>query len=126
MSEGGVRVTGLKETVRKLESLGVEVTDIKDVMAAIARQGATLAESYAPHDSGRLEASIKGNRAKGKATVKAGSRRVPYAGVINYGWPRRGITADGFMQRTDEELAPKAVALLTDGLTDLIAAQGLA
>lgn len=130
-----VRVQGLNQTVRALQRFGAEVDDLKDVFGEIATLGADLASSFAPVRTGRLAATVRGNRAKNKAVVAAGRARVPYAGVINYGWPlkegplmegevrarRPGpIAASLFMQRADEVLAPRAVTMLEDGLNRLI------
>jgi len=122
---GTVRVEGLNKTLRALQSYGVEVADLKDVMAGIAREGATLASRYAPKRSGRLRGTVRGNKAKGKAVVIAGRARVPYAGAINYGWPSRGIKPALFMQRADKELAPRAVEMLEAGLDEAARKVGL-
>lgn len=116
MPSGSVRVEGLNKTLRALQTYGVEVADLKDTMAGIAREGATLASRYAPKRSGRLAGTVRGNKAKAKAVVIAGRARIPYAGAINYGWPKRNIKASLFMQRADRELAPRAVEMLEAGL----------
>lgn len=120
-----MRVEGLNETLTALQRFGVEADDLKDVMAEIADLGARLAAGYAPKDSGRLATSVRGNKAKAKAIVIAGRARVPYAGAINYGWPRRGIKPRLFMQRADAELAPRAVELLERGLDEAARKAGL-
>jgi len=122
---GSVRVEGLNKTLKALQSYGVEVADLKDVMAGIAREGATLAARYAPKRSGRLAGTVRGNKAKAKAVVIAGRARVPYAGAINYGWPKRNIKALLFMQRADKELAPRAVEMLEAGLDEAARKVGL-
>ncbi len=116
----GTRIDGLNETVRSLQRLGVEVDDLKDVMADIAEEGARYAAAFAPKRSGRLAGTIRGNRAKGKAVVAAGRGRVKYAGAINYGWKRRHIAPSMFMQRADAKLAPVAVEKLEAGIDRLI------
>ncbi len=122
----GVQVEGLRQTVKALEQFGVEVTDLKDVFGGIAAEGARLAKGFAPNRTGRLDASIRGNRAKNKAVVAAGNaRRVPYAGPLNYGWAARGIKARLFMQRADTALQPKAVDMLDQGLTQAARKAGL-
>ncbi len=121
----GVRVTGLNETVRSLQRLGVEVDDLKDVMADIAAEGARLAGQYAPRRSGRLGGTIRGNRAKAKAVVTAGRAQVKYAGPINYGWKKRNIAPALFMQKADAALAPEAVKKLEAGIEKLINGLGL-
>jgi hypothetical protein len=115
-----VVVEGLREKVRALEALGVEVDDLKDAFAGIAAEGAALASRLAPRRSGRLAGSIRGNRAKGKAVVTAGRATVPYAGPINYGWRRRHIGDDLFMQRADAQLEERAVALLEENLNTAV------
>lgn len=125
MADGGVRVEGLKETVRNLQALGVEVTDLKAAFGAIAERAAGLAASFAPHRTGKLAASIKGSNAKNYATVRAGGARVPWAGPINFGWPKRGLKANRFMQRADDAIRPDIESDLVSALDKLIADRGL-
>jgi hypothetical protein len=119
------KVEGLKQTLTALQRFGVEAADLKDVMAAIAAEGARLASGFAPVASGRLRNTVRGNKAKAKAVVIAGRARVPYAGAVNYGWPRRSIAPALFMQKADKALAPKAVDMLEAGLDRAIGKVGL-
>lgn len=123
---GSVRVEGLNRLVREMSALGVDITDLKGLFGDLAAKGARLAASFAPRRSGALAASVRGNKAKNKAVVKAGSAKVRYAPVQNYGWPRRGVKASLFMQRADDVLTPEALRGLDSELTRLIAARGLA
>lgn len=124
-SAGSVKVDGLNKTLTALQRFGVEAQDLKDVMAGISAEGARLASSFAPTRTGRLAASVRGNKAKAKAIVIAGRARVPYAGAINYGWPKRGIRPALFMQKADAQLAPRAVEMLEKGLDEVIGKVGL-
>lgn len=124
-SQVGFRVEGLAQVVRALTEAGLEVEDLKDAFGSIAREGAQLAASAAPHASGRLAGDIRGNRAKSKAVVTAGRASVPYAGPINYGWPARGIVPAGFMQEADRQLQPRAVQLLENAVNETIRKKGL-
>lgn len=121
----GVRVEGLNKTVRALQGFGVEVQDLKGVFSEISAEGARLASSFAPKHSGRLSGTVRGNKAKNKAVVIAGRARVPYAGAINYGWPKRHIKPALFMQRADAALAPRAVEMLEAGLDRVVRGVGL-
>ncbi|WBQ02942.1 hypothetical protein [Kribbella sp. CA-293567] len=121
----GVRVEGLNKVIRSLVALGVDVEDLKDGFAEIAAKGAEIAAGLAPRRKGALAGTIRGNRAKNKAVVTAGRAKVKYAGAINYGWPRRNIRADRFMQRADEQLQPQAVEMLETALTMAINREGL-
>ncbi len=124
--EAGFKVEGLSRVVRGLQLLGLEVADLKGPRAAIAAPGAQLAAAAAPRRSGRLAADVRGNRAKGKAVVTAGRASVPYAGPINYGWPKRGIAPAGFMQKADQQMRPVAIARLEEEINRKIRAKGLA
>src|SRR5690242_8978400 len=109
--EGSLRVTGIRQLVRDLQALGLEVDDLKAAFSSIAAKGARLASAFAPKRTGALAASIRGNRAKSKAVVSAGRGKTSlYAGPINYGWARRGIEPAHFMQKADAQLAPQAIA----------------
>lgn len=125
MNRTGFKVEGLNKVVRDLHALGLDVDDLKTAFSTIASEAATVASGFAPKRTGRLAASIRGNRAKSKAVVTAGRASVPYAGAINYGWPRRGIAAQGFMQKTDAVMAPRAVKRLEEEINRLIRAKGL-
>lgn len=124
----GAGITGLRETVKALEQLGVEVEDLKEVFHPIAGRAAGIIRAAAPVGKTlRLSKSIKANNAKNKAIVRAGSRaKVPYARPLNYGWPARGIKPMGFMQAADKQLPPHVLAeLVQDGINDLIKRYGL-
>lgn len=125
MPVGGVRVEGLNALTRDLLALGLDVDDLKGAFAPIAAQAAVLAANFAPHRTGRLAASIRGNRAKNKAVVTAGRARVKYAGAINYGWPARGIQASNFMQQADEAMRPVALQQLEREIDAAIRRRGL-
>jgi hypothetical protein len=120
-----VKVEGLNKVVRQLVALGTDVDDLKDGFAAIAAKGADLAAKLAPRRTGALAGTVRGNRAKNNATVTAGRAKVRYAGPINYGWPKRSIRANKFMQRADEQLQPQAVQMLEEALAQAIKRQGL-
>lgn len=121
----GVRVEGLNALTRDLQKLGANLDDLKEVFGGVAREGATLASSFAPKKSGRLAGDVRGNRAKNKAVITAGRASVRYAGPINYGWPARNITGALFMQKADAELSPRAVDMLESGIDKIINQLGL-
>ena len=121
----GFRVEGLNKVVRDLQTLGVEVDDLKAAFAVIALEGAEHAAAHAPKKSGALSRDIRGNRAKSKAVVTAGRKSVPYAGPINYSWPARHIEGSFFMQKADEEMQPIAIQRLEDEINRQIRLRGL-
>ena len=110
----GTKVQGLTSVVRALQAMGLDVDDLKDAFSKIATEAAQVASSRAPRRSGRLAGDVRGNRAKSKAVVMAGRSSVQYAGPQNYGWPKRNITGQFFMQAADEVMQPKAIQMLED------------
>lgn len=125
-SKTGISVEGLREFVRDLEKLGVEVNDLKEVFGRISKRAEGVMQSKAPVRSGALRGSFRGNRAKNKAVVTAGNkRRVAYAGAINYGWRARGIRPANFVAATDAVMQTEALELLDEGINDLIKRYGL-
>jgi hypothetical protein len=116
---GGARVTGLNRLLKDLQAMGVEVNDMKAAFRDIARQGAHVAGSLAPVRTGALARSIRGTAARNYAAVSAGGRKIDYAGPINYGWRKRNIQADRFMQRADHVIRPYAIRELATAVERL-------
>ncbi len=125
MAGGGYRVDGLARTLRQLKALGLEVDDLKAAFAAIAQEAADAITGRVPRKTGRLAGTVRGNRAQSKAVVRAGRAAVPYAGPINYGWPKRGIAPALFMQQGEQDYTPQAVTRLEEELETQIRRKGL-
>jgi phage gpG-like protein len=122
----GTRVSGLKQALANLSKLGLDVDDFKETFGSIASRGADIAAGFVNSRSGKLAGSVRGNRAKNRSVVMAGRGKTRnYAGVQNYGWPRRNIPAQRFMQRADDQLKPRLPAMLENELQDKIRRRGL-
>ena len=115
-----IEVKGIKETVRTLEKFGVDASDLKTAFQRIGTMVANEAKILAPKQSGALEASIRASKTKNKAAIRAGSAKVPYAGVIHYGWPAHNIEAHPFLTTAVEHQGPAAVRMMDDELHGLI------
>lgn len=120
MATPGVRVDGARKLRATLTRAGVAMEDMKAANAAVAAMVATGAAKRAPRRSGRLAGSVRGNRAKGRATVLSGRASVPYAGPIHWGWPARNIAANPFMSDAAIELEPVWVARYTREVENII------
>lgn len=96
-----VNTRGLRRDIRKF--LAVEERKIlRSAALDAAEEVADTAANEAPFRTGRLRDSIKASASKtgASATVRAGTKvRVPYAGVIHWGWPARGIEPNEFITR---------------------------
>ena len=121
----GFHVVGLREVVRDLQAFGVEVDDLKDAFSSISEEGASVMRGFVPVLTGALRATVRGNRAKGKAVVTAGRGKVKWAGPQNYGWKRRNIAAQGFLAATDTQMEPRSLRRFEDAVDEVITKRGL-
>lgn len=119
MADSGVRVEGLRETVRSLERMGVEVSDLKAAFKKIGTVVANDAKNLTPVLTGRLAASIRPSNTKNKAVIRAGGARIPYAGVQEYGH-YNNIEPHNFMRGAVAANQKSAVKALDDELNRLI------
>lgn len=102
-------VDGAAALRRSLARAGAAAEDLKAANATAAQVVAAAAAERAPRRSGALTATVRGNRAKGSAVVRAGGAKVPYAAPIHWGWPSRGIAPNTFV--TDAAIATEPVWL---------------
>ena len=94
----GIRVENLREVQAALKgidrSLGRQLTAVN---RDAARLVAVEAERSAPRRTGRLGSSIRATAQQRAGQVRAGTVKVPYAGVIEFGWPAHNIAAQPFL-----------------------------
>jgi hypothetical protein len=96
MAEDAVRVEGLGPFIRAMREAQVDLDDLKDATQKAGSIVLAAATSRAPRRTGTLAGSGRASRAARRAIVRFGSARVPYAGPIHWGWPRRHIAAQPF------------------------------
>jgi len=86
-----------KEIVASLLKLSKELESNLPLNKELSRDLAQKASSMAPKLTGNLASSIVGTGSENKAQISAGSNAVPYAGVIEYGWPAKDRTAKPYL-----------------------------
>ena len=79
----GVRVEGAARLRRELRRAGDDLGDMTAAHRAVANIVAAMAQSTAPRRSGELAATVRGSGTKTRASVRAGYKRTPYAGIIH-------------------------------------------
>lgn len=124
MASPGISIRGLREVTRDLSKLGVDAGDLKGAMSKAGQIVADDAKTNTPHLTGRLSASIKASKTKNKAVIRAGSKAIPYAGVIHYGG-YNNITAQPFLVDAVERKQDEALDSIESDIQDLIAKYGL-
>lgn len=132
-----VKVEGTKElrrAIRQLEDAADRKganAELRSAWRTAARVVESRAKVEAPRRSGALAGSIKSKATTRGASVSAGgTKRVPYAGPIHYGWgsrpnKRKGwrggpIAANRFLDRAVAESIDPVVAVLEDGMRRLV------
>jgi len=113
-----IRVEGLSKLNRQLARAGVDATDMKETLHAIAQ--AVLSVAHPPYLTGRLASTLRASNAKNKATVKAGGRRAPYAGVTEYGWAARGITGSGWLNAARDSRKAESERAVREGIAEIL------
>lgn len=99
MADFTVSVKGLREVTRSLSQYAGAADELKEANAKIGSKVAQTAIATTPKLTGALASTVRYNRALKKVQLKAGNARVPYAGIIEYGDPNRGIEAQPFLRR---------------------------
>lgn len=92
-----IEVQGLRQLRRRLADYGDAAVD--DLIKA-HQQGVDIVKADAlprvPVRSGALRETVRGSATKTGGRVRAGYKRVPYAGPIHFGWPARNIRPQPF------------------------------
>jgi hypothetical protein len=103
MGDESVKVVGLAALIRSLKRAEIDIGDLKDANVAAGQIVLNQARALVPRRTGRLAATGRTNRAAKKASVMFGNARVPYAGVIEYGWPGHNIKPEPYLIPAVEE-----------------------
>lgn len=116
-----VEIDGARELRRTLRAAGDDLEDLKAANQAAANIAAAAAKSEAPKLTGALAGDIRASGTKTAGTIRAGRKRIPYAGPIHFGWPARGIKARPYItegaQQTESIWVPLYQELLDEALS---------
>ena len=97
MAGKALMVVGQRRFVQTMRKAGADMDDLKEVNREAAQIALPAVRNLAPRGkTGRLAGSLRVGATKRAGVIRAGRKSVPYAGVINYGWPKRHITGRMF------------------------------
>lgn len=91
MTDKAAYVVGQKRFVQTMRKAGADMKELKGVNRQAADIALPAVQRLAPRRSGRLAASIRAGATQKAGVIRAGRKTVPYAGPVNYGWPKHGI-----------------------------------
>lgn len=92
-----VKVIGAKEFRDAMKRMSADLKDMTAVHRQAGDAVADEARQIVPYVSGALQGSIRPRASKTQVNVAAGSKGVPYAGPIHFGWPSRNIRPQPFL-----------------------------
>lgn len=92
-----IKATGVKELRRELRRMGNDLEDLKALNLDVATLVSDRAKDIVPRRTGNLADTIRPAGTKTAGRVRAGFKRVPYAGVIHFGFPARRIQPQPFL-----------------------------
>ena len=122
-----VSVEGARELRKALKTVGDEAkAGLKETNLEVAEIVARAAVTKVPAQSGALRETIRAAGAQTRASVKAGFKKVPYAGVIHFGWPARNIAPQPFLYDALDSRRGEVVDAYKSGMADLLKKNGLA
>ena len=97
MAEANISIQGVKEVTDSLNKMARDLESNIELNKELSTTLSQKASALAPRLTGELASSVVGNPSAEKAQILAGSEAVPYAGVIEYGWPARNIQAQPYL-----------------------------
>lgn len=97
MAEAGITINGVREVTNALNKLGKDLESNIELNKELSTTLSQKASAMAPRLTGALASSVQGNPSAEKAQILAGSAAVPYAGVIEYGWPAKNKQAQPYL-----------------------------
>lgn len=104
--------------------MGADLKDLTKINRAAAEDVARAARDRAPVLTGRLRKSVRASATKTRGTVSAGSKAVPYAGPIHFGWPARNIEAQPFIYDALDARRDEVVGKYREHVADLVVRVG--
>lgn len=104
MTRASIHVDGLDELRRGLRLVKDRELDaeMKAIHLELAREVVARALPKVPVRSGALKGSVRSAGTVRDAIGRAGRSSVPYAPVIHWGWPKRGIRGRPFLRQAAE------------------------
>lgn len=119
-------VLGVKDVSRRIRRLedAVSKTSARSELKSIHAESAKIVEKDAvprvPARSGQLRSTLRSSGTARTGVVRAGYQRVPYAGVVHFGWPARNIPPQPFLYDAKDARRGQVYDLFQRRLNDLV------
>lgn len=126
-----VRIEGHREVRRRIRQISDDLDqkaakgELKVINQRAAEIVAGRAEQLVPVRSGTLRDTIRAAGTQKSGRVRAGFKRVPYAGPIHFGWAARGIVPQPFLYQALDQRRLEVFLHYDQQLESLIKKHGL-
>lgn len=126
-----VRIEGHREVRRRIRQISDDLDqkaakgELKVINQRAAEIVAGRAEQLVPVRSGTLRDTIRAAGTQKSGRVRAGFKRVPYAGPIHFGWASRGIVPQPFLYQALDQRRLEVFLHYDQQLESLIKKHGL-
>lgn len=120
-----LQVTGAEQVAAQFKALGLKSRDLERAFAEIGAEVAQDATALAPKDTGRLAGDVRVGKGKTRATISVGRASLPYAPPIHWGWRRRNIEPNPFLQKAADSKAEFSADRIVREMERLIKQVGL-
>lgn len=123
MAGPAIKVEGLQKCIKSLETVGVEVKELKMAMSKGSSILADSLRSTTPVVTGTIAGTIREGKAKGRASATIGRNptKLAYAPVLNY-W--NGSAYKGFVQKAVFKAKDRALKAIEKDLNRIIRKNG--
>lgn len=115
-----VRLDGGRQLRAGLAGIEGGLEDLKAANKEAAGIAAGGAVKRVPVVSNKLAGTIRAAGTKTAGIVRVGTKRVPYAGPINYGWPGRNIAPSFFLNDGAQATEPRWIPVYMKHLEELV------
>lgn len=105
---------------RTLKAAGDDLADLKDANTRAAKVVEEGTLGLVPVESGWLASTIRSTGTAAAGVVRVGTKAVPYAGPIHWGWPARNIKANPFAADAAKLTEPTWGAIYEDAVNRAI------
>jgi len=118
-----IQVDGLSELQKALREAGGDdlKAALKEVNKEAAEVVAATARSRVPVRSGSLLSSLRTSATLKSGVIRIGKAKVPYAGPIHFGWPKRHIHPQPFLYDSLDARYSQVIKIYEDRIDKLLA-----
>jgi hypothetical protein len=98
MAGASINIQGVQEVKSSLDKFEKDIESSSDTIQTLGKELASKASAIAPQKSGKLASSVGSKFENKSLQIYAGNETVPYAGVIEYGYPLRNIKEQPYLR----------------------------